>query len=134
MFSFQRINWWTLVGGVGLNLFISVMTVLVSIFLSLDEKPKPFYMQFGPALIMLAVFLLCGLAGFVISRLADDVPLKHAFLSSMGAFVPFMVVGILSLANPLSALHSVMIAIIAVAGGLNGGFLGLPKRHYRPDR
>ena len=27
----------------------------------------------------------------------------------------------------------IMVAIIAVAGGLNGGFLGLPKRHYRPD-
>jgi hypothetical protein len=129
MFSFQRINWWTLVGGVGLNLFISLMTALLGTYLSLDEKTADFYMQFGQPLMMLAVFLLCGLAGFVISRLADDVPLKHAFLSSMGAFVPFMAVAILSI-----NIVMFMVALIAVAGGLNGGFLGLPKRHYRPDR
>lgn len=128
MFNFRRINWWTLIGGVGMNLFISLMVALLGTYLSLDENTADFYMQYGQPLMMLAVFLLCGLAGFLTSRLADDVPLKHAFLSSMGAFVPFIVSGILTFNIVL-----IMVAIISVAGGLNGGFLGLPKRHYRPD-
>ncbi|MBC7315856.1 MAG: hypothetical protein H5T70_05495 [Chloroflexi bacterium] len=129
MFNLRGINWWMLLGGVGLNLFISLMSALVGTYLSVNETTADFYMRYGQALMMLAVFILCGLAGFLISRLSDDVPLKHAFLSSMGAFIPFFAVGVLTFNIML-----ILVAIVAVAGALNGGILGLPKRHYWPDR
>ncbi len=127
LFNLRGINWWMLVGGVGLNLCISLMTALVGTYLSVNEKTADFYMRYGSVLMMLVVFILCGLAGFLISHLSDDVPLKHAFLSSLGAFVPFFIIGVMSFNIML-----ILVAIVAVAGAFNGGILGLPKRHSRP--
>lgn len=129
MFNLRGINWWMLLGGVGLNLFISLMSALVGTYLAVNDTTAAFYETYGQPLMMLAVFILCGGAGFLISRLSDDVPLKHALFSSMGAFVPFFVIGVMSFNIML-----ILVAIVAVAGALNGGMLGLPRRHYWPDR
>ncbi len=130
MLNFKRINWWTFLGGAGLNLLISLFASFIGAYLAANEATSDFYMRFGPVLMVLAVFLACGLAGFIISKIADDVPLKHAFLSSLGAVIPFFAAAVLSI-NPML----LMMAGVAVAGNLNGGMLGLPKPRYRsPDR
>jgi len=73
----------------------------------------------------LAIFIVCGLAGFVIAKIADDVPVKHSFLSSLGAFVPLVVMAVLTLSP-----YTLMLGAVALAGGLNGGMLAVRRSHY----
>ena len=71
---------------------------------------------------------LLGEAGFVIAKIADDVPVKHALLSSLGAFVPFLVIAVMTFTPIL-----LMLAVMAAAGNLNGGMLAVRRRHYHYD-
>jgi len=128
MLNFRKINWWTLLGGLGLNFIITMLASTAGAYLASQEATRDAYQRHGPLLMMLGIFLVCGLAGFVIAKIADDVPIKHAFLSSLGAFVPLLVMGVLTLA-PMS----LMFAVIAAAGNLNGGMLAVRRRHYHYD-
>ena len=128
LFNFRGINWWTLVAGMGLNFVITVFGSLGGAYLATNEATSDAYQQHGPLLMMLAVFIACGLAGFVIAKIADDVPVKHAFLSSLGAFIPFLAMAVLTFAPAL-----LILAAMAVAGGLNGGMLAVRRRHYHYD-
>jgi hypothetical protein len=133
LFSFDGINWWTLLGGLGLNFVLTLFAAFAALggaYLSANPATAEFYGQFGAALMIVVIFVLCGLAGFVVGKIADENRVKHAFLASLGAAVPFLFTGILSF-NPLQ----VMMAAVAVAGNLNGGMLSVPKPKYtRPDR
>jgi hypothetical protein len=72
--------------------------------------------------ILLLLFLACGLAGFIVARIADDVPIKHSFMSGLGAAAPLVAVAVTSFnAIPL------MLALVAVAGNLNGGMLAIRR-------
>jgi hypothetical protein len=130
LFSFDGINWWTLLGGLGLNFVLTLFAALGGAYLSANPATAEFYGQFGDALMIVVIFVLCGLAGFVVGKIADENRVKHAFLASLGAAAPFLFTGILW-SNPLL----VMMAAVAVAGNLNGGMLSVPKPKYtRPDR
>ena len=122
LFNFQGINWWTLLGGMGLNFIISMLSSLFGSYLAANEATTEMYQQFGAPAMVLVIFLACGLAGYVIAKIADDVPAKHAFLSSLGAFVPFVFTGVMSF-NPMP----LMLAVVAAAGNLNGGMLASPR-------
>jgi hypothetical protein len=126
LFNFRGINWWTLVGGLGLNFVISTFTSLFGAYLATNESTSAMYGQFGILLMGVLLFIACGLAGFVIAKIADDVPIKHALWSSLGAVVPFLAVAVLSL-NPMLFVFGGL----AAAGNLNGGMMGTPKPHYR---
>ena len=78
---------------------------------------------------VLAMFLACVLAGFIIGKIADDVPLKHALISSLGAVAPLVLASIRGL-NPML----LMLALVAIAGNLNGGMLAMPRPKNRPPR
>ncbi|NLG49776.1 MAG: hypothetical protein GX552_06670 [Chloroflexi bacterium] len=127
LFSFRDVNWWVLLAGLGLS-FVSV-TALATFGTYLSETSPEFYQQWGMVLMVLGVFLLCLLTGFITGKTAGDLQLRHAFLSSMGAAVPLLLVGVLTL-NPMLLL---MVAV-AVAGAMNGGSLAVPKRRYGPPR
>jgi hypothetical protein len=127
LLNFQRINWWVLIAAVGLNFMVSVMSALVGAYLASSPSTEAFYGQYGQPLMLVAILLFCGLLGFVIARIADDVPIKHAILGSLGAVVPFVSMAILSLNVML-----LMLGIVAIAANLNGAVLGLPRRHSFP--
>jgi hypothetical protein len=127
-FSFERVNWWVLLGGLGLNLIISLFSSLVGTYLSVAEETAAFYVDYGPPLMLLAVFLACGLAGWIVAKISYDVPLRHAFLSGLGAAVPYVFFGVTSL-NP----WLLMLAFVALAGNLNGARLAMPRRHVGED-
>jgi hypothetical protein len=127
MFNFRGINWWTLLGGMGLNFLITTLTSFLGAYLGSNEPTAQFYAQYGSALLILVIFGACLGAGFITGKLADDVPVKHAFLSSLGAFVPLIVGGVMSF-NPLM----LMSAAVAVAGNLNGGIMSQPKSRRSP--
>jgi hypothetical protein len=127
MLNFNGVNWWTLLGGLGLNFIITIITSLAGAYLATNEGTAAAYAQFGPAAVVLVVFLCCVGAGFIVAKLADDLPVKHAFLSSLGAVAPYVFVAVTSF-NPMP----LMMAAVAVAGNLNGGMLARPKPRYSP--
>ena len=129
LFNFQGINWWTLLGGMGLNFIISMVSSLFGSYLAATESTTEMYQRFGAPAMVLAIFLFCGLSGYIIAKIADDVPVKHAFLSSLGSFVPFVFAGVMSF-NPMP----LMLAVVAAAGNLNGGMLGAPRPRSRSSR
>jgi len=128
LLNFRGINWWTLVAGMGLNFVITVFSSLAGAYFATNEATAESYQQHGAVLMMLVVFVVCLLAGFIIAKIADDVPVKHAFLSSLGAFVPFLAMAVLTFTPML-----LMLAAMSVAGGLNGGMLAVRRRHYHYD-
>ncbi|MHB1295136.1 MAG: hypothetical protein ACYC4R_09075 [Anaerolineae bacterium] len=129
LFSFDGVNWWVLVGGLGFNFIISLLTSGIGAFLATGETSSALYQAYGMPVMMLAIFLSAGLAGFVIAKIATEYPLKHAVLSSLGSAVPFLAVAILSV-QPLLLL----VAIISVLGAFNGGVLAQRRQHYNPPR
>ncbi len=131
LLNFQGINWWTLLGGLGLNFVIVTGISIGGLYLSVNEATANFYQNYGPILVILLIFLACGLAGYVVARIADDEPLKHAFWSSMGAAVPLLLGAVLAMCqNPMQF----MLVLVAVAGALNGGMLATPRPRYRPPQ
>ena len=128
IFNMKAINWWTLLGGLGLNFMLSLMVALGGSYLAQHPQYAAPYEAYGQPVIMLVIFVLCGLSGFAVAKIADNVPLKHALWASMGAFVPM--VGAFFLGPNIFVL---MMAIVAVAGNLNGAMLAAPKRRsYGP--
>ena len=123
LFSLKGVNWWTLLGGLGLNFIISVIIALTGTFLSQHETYGATYEAYGQPVVMLAIFLACGVAGFGIAKIADSLPLKHAFLSSLGAAVPMLAAFFLG-----PSVIVLMMAVVAVAGNLNGAMLAAPRR------
>ena len=90
LLNFDGINWWTLLGGLGLNFVITVFTSIGGAYLAVNKSTAGFYTQFGPPLMIIWIFLACGLAGYIVGKIADDFPLKHAFWASLGAIVPLL--------------------------------------------
>jgi MFS family permease len=130
LFSFEGVNWWTLLGGLGLNFVLTLFASLGGAYLSTNPPTADFYARFGAPLMIIVVFLLCGVAGFITGKISDEYQVKHAFLASLGAAVPFLI-GAVLLLNPMQ----MMLAAIAVAGNMNGGMLSVPKPKYtRPER
>jgi hypothetical protein len=127
LLNFEGINWWTLLGGLGFNFVITVFTSLGGAYLATNESTADFYSRFGPPLMVILIFLACGLAGYVVGKIADDLPLKHAFWASLGAVVPFFATAVLSF-NPMPFL----MAGVALAGAMNGGMLATPRPRYIP--
>lgn len=125
LFNFRGVNWWTLLGGIGLNFVITLFISLAGAYFATEGAMSEAYQQYGALLMTLAIFIGCGLAGFVIAKIADDVPVKHSFLSSLGAFVPLVVMAALTFSP-----YTLMLGAVAVAGGLNGGMLAVRRRHY----
>ena len=124
--SLENVNWWILAGGVALNVIIAAVSTIAGAALSLTESTAEAYANYGAPLMLLGVFLACLVVGAVISRMADDVPLRHAFLSSLGAAAAFVLGALFTLNYVL-----LMVAVVAIAGNMNGAMLALPKPHRR---
>ena len=128
LLNLEGINWWTLLGGLGLNFVIATIVSIGSIYLGANEATADFYQRYGPILLVLVIFLACGFAGYIVAKIADDQPLKHAFWASLGAVAPLVFGAVLSMCqNPMQF----MLAVVAAAGALNGGMLAIPRPRYR---
>jgi multidrug transporter EmrE-like cation transporter len=127
LLNFEGVNWWVLLGGLGLNFITTVMVGLVDIYLRTLESISEFYGNYGAPFMVLVMFLACALVAFIVGKIADDLPLKHAVWSALGAVVPLLL-GAVLFVNP----NTLMLAIMAVAGAFNGGLLATPRRRYGP--
>ncbi len=126
VWSFENVNWWVLVGGLGANVLIAALVTMLGAYWGTAEEGGGWYALYGAPVMLLGVFLGCILAGVVVSRMAGDVPLRHAFLSSLGAAAAFVLGALLTLNYML-----LLLAVVAVLGNLNGAMLSLPKPHSR---
>ncbi|NLG29289.1 MAG: hypothetical protein GX557_15375 [Chloroflexi bacterium] len=125
LFTVDGLNWWLLGGGFGISFVAVGLAAVLGGYLG--TLAPELYLQWGAVLNVLMVFLLCGLAGFLTARFADAHPMKHALWASLGAVIPLLV-GAVLLVNPFL----IMLALVSVAGALNGGRLALPRAHYSP--
>jgi hypothetical protein len=126
LLSFEQIDWWVLAGGIALNVIIATVSALLGAYWSVSEATADAYASYGPLVMLLGVFLLCFAAGALVSRMSPEVPLRHAFISSLGAAALYLVAGVLTFTPTL-----LMVAVVAVAGNLNGAMLALPRPHSR---
>ena len=127
LLNFAGINWWTLLAGMGLNFVISSGTSLLGAYLITGEATSEFYEANGAPLMLLLLFALYVLSGYIIGKMADDVPVKHAFLSGLGGVVPFLFVAVTTF-----SIIPLMLAVVTAAGCLNGGMLSVSRRHRVP--
>jgi hypothetical protein len=123
LLNFNGVNWWTLLGGLGTNFIMSIGLSLAGTYLSVSLGEGSWYAQYGAPLMILVVFLLAIAAGWLIAKIADAEPVKHAFLSSLGAVVPLLAAAVMSF-NPIPF----MMAAVALAGNMNGAMLAVRRR------
>lgn len=123
--NLEGLNWWLLGGGFGISFVAVGLAAVLGGFVG--TIATEFYLTWGPVLSVILVFLLCALAGYVTAKFADVYPMKHALWGSMGAVIP-LVVGAVLLVHPFL----IMLALVSVAGALNGGRLAIPKRRHAP--
>jgi VIT1/CCC1 family predicted Fe2+/Mn2+ transporter len=119
------LNWWLLGGGFGISFVAVGLAAVLGGYLG--TLAPELYLQWGAVLNVLMVFLLCGLAGYITAKFADSHPLKHALWASLGAVIPLLV-GAVRVVNPFL----IMLALVSVAGALNGGRLALPRSRSSP--
>ncbi|MGI6368631.1 MAG: hypothetical protein ACOX2L_09830 [Anaerolineae bacterium] len=124
--SFQDVDWWVLAGGIALNLGIALLATILGAYLAIAPHTAEQYALMGPPVMLLAVFLASLGAGALIARMAYQVPLRHAFIGSIGGAGAFIVGAVVSLNYML-----LILALVCILGNLNGAILGLPKPHYR---
>jgi hypothetical protein len=124
--SFENVNWWLLVSGFGANIIVASVATILGAYLASSESTTAWYALSGAPLMLLGVFVATLLAGTVVCRSADDVPLRHAFLSSLGAVAPFVLGALFTLNYML-----LMLALVAVLGNMNGAMVALPRPHGR---
>jgi hypothetical protein len=127
LLNFQGINWWVLLGGLGLNFILNLVTSLFATYLAVYPSTAEIFKAYGAPFMVILLFVVFVGAGFVVGKIADDEPVKHAFWASLGAAVPFLV-GAVLFVNP----NQLMLAAVAVAGALNGGMLAIRKPRYTP--
>ena len=76
--SFEDVNWWMLAGGMALNVGIAAIATILGAYWSLSETTAEFYALYGPPM-LLGVFVATLLTGALVSRMAYQVPIRHAF-------------------------------------------------------
>ncbi len=123
--NLDGLNWWLLGGGFGISFVAVGLAAVLGGYVG--TIATEFYLTWGPVLSVVLVFLLCALAGYVTAKFADIHPMKHALWGSMGAVIP-LVVGAVLLVHPFL----IMLALVSVAGALNGGRLAIPRRRHAP--
>jgi hypothetical protein len=121
LFNLRGINYWLLGSGIGLSMIWTFATLMFSFSILTQNSGAVETVQIG---LMVSILIGNFLIGWLIGRMADDNrgP-TYGLLSSLGSLIliVFVVVptGILGL----------LVAVMAVAGGLNGGIFSL--RRYR---
>ena len=120
IFNLQGINLWHIASSVGWNILWTSASLLVTYY-TLEKIPEAVTIfQIG---LMLVVFLVSLTAGYIFGRLADDGRgMTYGAIGSLGsvALALFIVL-------PSGGILGLKLAIIAIAGGLNGGLFSLRK-------
>lgn len=120
IFNLRGINGWHLANTLGWN-FLGTSAVLLAIYYLLEKNPTR--IVFFQIFLLIGFFLVPLTGGLLFGRLAgDNRGLTYGVVGSLVS-----VALSLFLVLPSGGILGVMLAIIAVAGGLNGGLLGYKR-------
>src|SRR5262245_47238435 len=114
------LNYWLLASGIGLNLIFTFLIIFFSFGSLLGNPQAPERIQLG---LMAAVFFSTFLTGWLIGRMADDNrgP-TYGLISSLGS------VGLIAPLLLPAGILGILLTIVALAGGINGGVMSLPRK------
>lgn len=118
IFNFRGINLWHIASSAGMNLLWTGGSLFFTFyFLGKSEIAMPI-VQLG---LMISVFIGSLLAGFIFGRLAaDGRGPTYGVIGSLGS-VSLSIFLVL----PSGGILGLMLAVIALAGGLNGGLISM---------
>lgn len=118
--NLKGINYWYLASAIALNLF---WTIAIALFLStLLLKQVQDSTGLMPVILLLATFLGPFMIGWVVGNMAADLrgPTYGVYGSLGGAVI------LLAVASSTGSMGFIL-AIVAIAGGLNGGMVSLRR-------
>jgi hypothetical protein len=118
--NLSGLNYWLIASGIGLNLIFTYLAIFLS-FYGLNVEPQAVE---GTQLILMAVTFLSNLlTGWLIGWMADDNrgP-SYGLMSSLGS------VGLIVTVILPTGILGILLAVVALAGGINGGILSLRRR------
>ena len=121
LIDLRGLNYWLLASGLGLNLIWTFLVLLLTLRLLIYSPGATTGIQLG---LMIAIFAGAFLVGWLIGKWAgDNRGPTYGLLSSLSsaALILFIILptGILGL----------LVAFMALAGGLNGGLISLERRN-----
>jgi len=117
--SFQNLNWWLVVSGIGCNIILTAGVALLANALSVQGEAVT-QGALGTLVMMLGTFLATMFTGFICGRMAQENETSYGVICCIGVAV------IIVITIPPS-IYTVMMLFIALAGGLNGGMLSVRR-------
>ena len=120
LFDLNDINYWLLVSGFALDAVLTfIILILLLQFLAASGGTLGF-IQMG---LMVAIFLGNFATAWIVGKMASDLrgP-TYGLISSMSSAAIILVVMI-----PAGGIFGFLAAIVALAGGFNGGIASLPR-------
>jgi len=120
IFNFRGINLWHLVNSVGWNILWTGGSMFFAMYFINKSQDAGLIIQLG---LMISIFLGPFTSGLLFGKLAGDGRgLTYGVIGSLGS-----VLLALFLVLPGGGMLGLMLAVIALAGGINGGLLSLRK-------
>jgi hypothetical protein len=121
LFKLSGLNFWLLGSGIGLTLIWTFITLMISFNILSQNNEATSIVQVG---MMLSILAGNFVVGYMMGRMADDNrgP-SYGLISSLGSLILIIFVVI-----PTGIL-GLMVAAMAIAGGLNGGLFSLRRSH-----
>jgi len=118
--NLSGLNYWLIASGIGLNLIFTYLAILFT-FAGLNVGPQAVE---GTQLILMALIFLSNLlTGWLIGWMADDNrgP-TYGLLSSLSS------VGLIVTIILPAGILGILLAVVALAGGINGGVLSMRRQ------
>ena len=120
--SFDDLNWWLVLSGMGSNLILTAIVALAANAVAARQGADSGATLSG-IIMMLGTFLATFLTGFITGRMAQVNQTSYGIISCLGVVI------IILLTAPPSVFTLIML-FMALAGGLNGGMLSVPRRRH----
>ncbi len=125
IFDLQGLNWWYVIGGMGMNFILSIVLAMLRIrFLNFEQEQTQAMVE--QTVLMLGTFVITLLTGWLVGKMAGEKGPTYGIVCSAGSLmviVPSFGISLITL----------MLVVISLAGGLNGGLMSARsrKRHYK---
>lgn len=120
LFNLRGLNYWLLASGIGLNGIWTFLTFLFSLQMLESVASNPAIIQL---VMMIAIFLGTFFTGWLIGKWAGD--LRGPTYGVVGSVSSVGI--ILFVLLPAGGVTGILTALVALAGGFNGGLLTLPR-------
>ena len=121
LLDLHGINFWLLASGIGMNMIWTFISLLIAFYSLPRVEDATGTIQLG---LMVSLFLGTFLIGWLIGKLADDGrgP-TYGLISSLGSLM-LILIAVLP-----AGIFGLLVAIVVLAGGLNGGLFSQRRRN-----